>query len=305
MVAQVALYFLYATQLCMWLAMPAIVGTACYAGSFFVPSQRTWAVPVYCTALMVTRLVRPTPHHAMSISASSFSPPLCRLPLVRTPFPRAAVPQVWATVFSEHVERSEQIHIFRWGGAKALATDSTEAPAFRDEYRHLLKRRGLDPDAPDPDDLRARVDRSWARRLRLGCSAFTMLLSTALVMAAMAANYVLRLRVEARLPEQGPIVAGLVTGVTIQIMGVAFRGLAGALTEWECWRTASEHEDALIAKIFVFEVWNNYSSLCAARRRWAHRQEGGMGAGERAGAREGARAGEGRARWRQGLARRH
>jgi hypothetical protein len=84
-------------------------------------------------------------------------------------------------------------------------------------------------------------------------------------------NLALRFWLSKLLPRDGPIVGGLATGLTIQLLGVAFKRIAlaltedgrgrrtveaggTALTEWECWRTDAQHEDALIAKTFLFEV---------------------------------------------------
>ncbi|KAJ1632628.1 calcium-activated chloride channel-domain-containing protein [Pavlovales sp. CCMP2436] len=88
-----------------------------------------------------------------------------------------------------------------------------------------------------------------------------MAFSTLLVLCAMAANLTFRLWLVKHLPRDGPILGGLATGVSIQVLGTTFKYVAAALTEWECWRTDTQHEDALIAKVFVFEVVNNYSSL--------------------------------------------
>lgn len=51
--SQVALYFAFATQLMMWLAMPAIVGLAFFVTELFVERVTVGLVPAYCGALMV------------------------------------------------------------------------------------------------------------------------------------------------------------------------------------------------------------------------------------------------------------
>jgi hypothetical protein len=105
------------------------------------------------------------------------------------------------------------------------------------------------------------VERTWARRLRLLASATAVLGCTAVVLACMACGLAFRLWLTTRLPARGGLLSGLLTGVLIQLLGLAFRSIAHGLTEWECWATAAQHEDALIAKVFSFECVNNYSSL--------------------------------------------
>ncbi|KAJ1632629.1 calcium-activated chloride channel-domain-containing protein [Pavlovales sp. CCMP2436] len=51
--AQVALYFAFATQLMMWLTMPAIIGLAFFITELLVPRVTVGLVPAYCTALML------------------------------------------------------------------------------------------------------------------------------------------------------------------------------------------------------------------------------------------------------------
>lgn len=61
--------------------------------------------------------------------------------------------------------------------------------------------------------------------------------------------------------EIGATLAALVNATQIQIMNLVYGTLAKYMTKWENHRTDTEFEDALIAKTFVFQFVNSYSSL--------------------------------------------
>jgi hypothetical protein len=55
--------------------------------------------------------------------------------------------------------------------------------------------------------------------------------------------------------------AGILSAVVIIILGMLYKMLAIALTNWENHKTDIEHEDSLISKTFIFEFCNNYFGL--------------------------------------------
>lgn len=46
----------------------------------------------------------------------------------------------------------------------------------------------------------------------------------------------------------------MINGVAIQGFGYVYKDIANRLTEWENWRTDVDHESAVVAKTFAFEV---------------------------------------------------
>jgi len=59
----------------------------------------------------------------------------------------------------------------------------------------------------------------------------------------------------------GGLVGGIANAVTIILLNTMYQKIAVKLTEWENHRTATEFDNALIFKIFVFYFVNSYTSL--------------------------------------------
>jgi anoctamin-10/anoctamin-7 len=59
----------------------------------------------------------------------------------------------------------------------------------------------------------------------------------------------------------GDILASLMTALQIQILGGAYKKLADWMTNKENHQTQTQYEDSLIAKVFLFQFCNSYSSL--------------------------------------------
>lgn len=59
----------------------------------------------------------------------------------------------------------------------------------------------------------------------------------------------------------GSIIAGIVNAVQIQVLNAIYGSVAIALNDYENHRTDTQYEDALIAKTFIFQYVNSFSSL--------------------------------------------
>lgn len=59
----------------------------------------------------------------------------------------------------------------------------------------------------------------------------------------------------------GSIIAGLANAVQIQVLNAIYGNVAIALNDYENHRTDTEYEDSLIAKTFIFQYVNSFSSL--------------------------------------------
>ncbi len=61
--------------------------------------------------------------------------------------------------------------------------------------------------------------------------------------------------------QTGGIITALINAVQIQVLNAIYNTIAIRLTEYENHRTNTEYEDALIAKTFIFQFVNSFSSL--------------------------------------------
>jgi hypothetical protein len=59
----------------------------------------------------------------------------------------------------------------------------------------------------------------------------------------------------------GGIITAIINAVQIQVLNAIYNTIAIKLTEYENHRTNTEYEDALIAKTFIFQFVNSFSSL--------------------------------------------
>eukprot|EP00455_Lapot_gusevi_P038989 TRINITY_DN4368_c0_g1_i1.p1 TRINITY_DN4368_c0_g1~~TRINITY_DN4368_c0_g1_i1.p1 ORF type:complete len:875 (+),score=361.69 TRINITY_DN4368_c0_g1_i1:82-2706(+) len=59
----------------------------------------------------------------------------------------------------------------------------------------------------------------------------------------------------------GGVAAGVLNAVSIAILDAVYKIVATALNDWENHRTATQYEDSLIAKTFLFQFVNSYFSL--------------------------------------------
>jgi anoctamin-10/anoctamin-7 len=62
-------------------------------------------------------------------------------------------------------------------------------------------------------------------------------------------------------PQNGPNLAAVINALQIQLLNYVYGSVADRLTEYENHKTDSKHENALIAKTFLFKFINSYNSL--------------------------------------------
>eukprot|EP00753_Platysulcus_tardus_P008094 PLAT15613.1.p1 GENE.PLAT15613.1~~PLAT15613.1.p1 ORF type:complete len:1097 (+),score=370.23 PLAT15613.1:409-3291(+) len=187
---------------------------------------------------------------------------------------------IWATLFMESWKRRNFELALHWG-----VDDYVEPSVFRKDWLKVYEQHFGTDDPEEVMEVQAHaLDAMWIERVenadggkstRLGhrsrnsCSMFVVVTFMALVLTVIISILVLRLTVRTlqaadptnALYNFGVFGAGLLNGISIQVMGALYNRVARALTRWENHRTTIEHENALIIKTFAFQFVNNYTSL--------------------------------------------
>jgi len=114
---------------------------------------------------------------------------------------------------------------------------------------------------------RARLERSHLNAVvsRYLKEAFAGAVITTLIGCVLSATIsllILKLFLTRVLDFYGSILAGIANGLTIFILDFVYKHAAIKMTEWENHRTATQFEEKLTAKMFVFSFVNSYFSLC-------------------------------------------
>ena len=162
---------------------------------------------------------------------------------------------LWAVFFTETWKRRESSLQLEWG-----MSDFEETQPARPQFLMVARRK------------RSAVDGSWRyyfprahKTRRVVISWLAIAVVVALVLGVYVATYALKVSMLRRpgpfFAQYGVTTFSLVISVEISIINVAYTGLASALTAAENHRTATEHTDSLIAKLFLVQFINSYASL--------------------------------------------
>ncbi|CAM9174547.1 unnamed protein product, partial [Ectocarpus fasciculatus] len=156
---------------------------------------------------------------------------------------------LWSVLMLEAWKRNEKILSLKWGTA------------------------GFENDEPDRPQYKGEVIQSFINGSRLNyfprakhdslVAQSTAVISVLimLVVGCVASIYVLRFNLYATLGSNASVVASVINAVQITILNIVYGKVAVKLTHRENHRTDTEYEDSLIAKIFVFQFVNSYTSF--------------------------------------------
>ena len=166
----------------------------------------------------------------------------------------AIMVSIWATLMLEYWKRQEGVKRLEWG---MIGFEAEELN--RPEFEGTLQKSLVDGSSElyfSPDQRFKRV----AASLSVVC---VMIL---LVIAAVAAVFAFRYLAENEylgefFVSTGAMIASGLNAGQIAVMNVVYREIAIVLTDVENHRTQTEYEDALIAKIFMFQFVNSYASF--------------------------------------------
>lgn len=162
---------------------------------------------------------------------------------------------IWSTVYLEFWKRRNSIYAYKWS---------------------TLNYEEHEPTRPQWVGTKARISAITGKyekyfpnmtyKTRIGISSLVVLFAIGIVIVTVGANIVYRAFALKLFSNDGikllaPITSALLTLVTLIVLGQLYEGVAVTLTDWENHRTDTEYEDAFIAKRFVFDFVNNYSSL--------------------------------------------
>jgi hypothetical protein len=144
-----------------------------------------------------------------------------------------------------------------------------ERPGFYDPQAGFVP---LDPaqytDAVEQSHIHNVVFSSPARSLFCGTFAYTVIAFLVGVVIAVSVGMIwFKLKLSDELDEDtdtikvGNILGGMCAGVVITVLNIIFSGIAETLTNWENHRTDTQHENALVRKLFAFNFVNSYLPL--------------------------------------------
>mmetsp|Transcript_245 Transcript_245/g.266 ORF Transcript_245/g.266 Transcript_245/m.266 type:complete len:770 (-) Transcript_245:224-2533(-) len=150
----------------------------------------------------------------------------------------------WAAVFCEFWNREGEKLATSWG-TKECKEIEPPRPEFKGERR-------INPINERMERYYPRGERSLKQMISFSASSLVV----GLVIIIVVEIFFYR----NAYPSQ-KVVAGIVNAIQIQVFNIIYGKMAVKLTDWENHRTASEYEDALILKIFLFQFVNSYNTL--------------------------------------------
>jgi hypothetical protein len=156
---------------------------------------------------------------------------------------------VWSVLMLEAWKRNEKTISLKWGTA-GFEDEEQDRPQFKGQTITSFINGGKLHFFP-PGERQSLVVQS----IVLIC------IMIMLVMGCVASIYVLRFYLYSSIGANASIVASVLNAVQITILNICYGKVAIALTKRENHRTDTEYEDSLIAKIFVFQFVNSYTSF--------------------------------------------
>jgi len=156
---------------------------------------------------------------------------------------------LWATLFLEFWKRREAKYRVRWGMSKFF---EKEQP--RPEFKGQWTPSPIDGHLVEHFPLASKI-----RRLLLSSSVIFSLMSG--VIGIVVGIFVLRSVMEPSLGSAVIYIAAIINAIQIQVLNVIYGFVSNFLTEYENHKTDTEHENALIAKTFLFRFVNCYNAL--------------------------------------------
>lgn len=156
---------------------------------------------------------------------------------------------LWAVIFLEVWKREEKMTALRWGTCD-FEDEEPERPDFKGE---LIKSfiDGSDMIYFPPAQQRNLITQS----------AVLIISMIMLVIGTVASIYVLRFQLYQDIGSSASIVASALNSLQITVFNMVYGYVARKLTNRENHRTITQYEDSMIAKLFVFQFVNSYTSF--------------------------------------------
>eukprot|EP01129_Flabellula_baltica_P010422 TRINITY_DN4400_c0_g1_i3.p1 TRINITY_DN4400_c0_g1~~TRINITY_DN4400_c0_g1_i3.p1 ORF type:complete len:602 (-),score=97.09 TRINITY_DN4400_c0_g1_i3:6-1811(-) len=182
----------------------------------------------------------------------------------RPAFLAAILVSVWSTLFLEFWKRRNAMKSFEWN-----MLDYEKEEGLRPEYKDEIELNdeiifwhgkfiSLSPFAGDQKEHMENVKRM--RTCRVFAVGYpTVVLCVCLLIAAAVGIFVFKAAVEGE--SWGSMSGTFINAVLIIILEKIYRKVAIALNDWENHRTATQYEDHLISKLFLFQFVNSYIAL--------------------------------------------
>jgi len=196
-------------------------------------------------------------HYTTWLMFPAFLGLICQLVVVGTgdfshpilPF-FSLVVAIWAVFMLEYWKREERFTALEWG---MIGFEDTEHD--RPEF--------FGTQQPSYIDGHMTTHFPPKQRESLMIKSFAVIVSLAVVvLGAVICIYVIRsVLYETAVGEYSQIVASVMNSVQITIFNIIYSKLADYLTEIENHRTDTNFEDSMIAKLFIFQFVNSYSSF--------------------------------------------
>lgn len=156
---------------------------------------------------------------------------------------------LWSVLMLEAWKRQENLLSLQWGTA-GFEDDEPDRPQFKGEIiTSFIDGSKLHYFPPDKHD-------SLVAQSTVLISVLIML-----VVGCVASIYILRFNLYSTIGSDASIVASVINAIQITILNIIYGKVAVRLTRRENHRTDTEYEDSLIAKIFVFQFVNSYTSF--------------------------------------------
>mmetsp|Transcript_20422 Transcript_20422/g.69393 ORF Transcript_20422/g.69393 Transcript_20422/m.69393 type:complete len:748 (+) Transcript_20422:84-2327(+) len=156
---------------------------------------------------------------------------------------------LWVTFLLEYWKRKEITYSMRWGTNGFEATEQAR-PQFTGEV------------SKSPIDGSETLYFPTRERFKRGLTSQFIICGLILVVIGCVASiFVLKFILAREEVANGGVYASLVNAVVIQVLNAVYFNLALKFNDYENHRTDTEYEDALIAKVFVFQFVNSYAAL--------------------------------------------
>lgn len=157
---------------------------------------------------------------------------------------------LWAVLMLEYWKRDEKYTALRWGMIGFEDTEVDRPEFFGTEQ---------------PSYINGEMTKHFPpkQRRNLMVKSFSCIVSLALiVLGAVIAIYIIRAALyETSVATYSSVLASVMNSVQITVFNMIYSKLADYLTEMENHRTDTAFEDSMIAKLFMFQFVNSYSSF--------------------------------------------
>jgi len=163
----------------------------------------------------------------------------------------AIVTALWGTLFIEFWKRQEASLRSQWN-VENFETEEELRPEFMERAEEELN---------EHTGKIHLVYSPWKRYLSLMFSVTVLLVLALVVVVSTMCLMLIKVILAEKAGMAGQVVVGMANFAMIEIMNRAYFWIAIKMTDWENHPTQTTYEDHLIAKCFIFQFFNSYSSF--------------------------------------------